>query len=160
MSVLNLPCTIYQTQYRFNDHITDGICSEELTEKQLRGDFDLDNVSDVVNPWTGQEVSIFSAFSKSRTKSTLEMAELLINEFLRLSIPAYSLGKHPLFNNLVKHFYHDRGNGYSSTFLNSAYKDLIMSSQFSALSSLNIIKYLLDNLIISEQRSFADIEKN
>lgn len=157
MSLLKLPCTIYQTQHRFNDHSTDDMRYGDLTEKQLRGSFDLDDVSDIVNPWTGQEVSIFS---KSRHKSKSEIADLLFNEFLRLSMPAYYLGRHPLFNNIVKHFYRDRGNDYSSPFLDSAYKELIMSGQSSALSSLNIIKSLLDRLIITEQRSFSDIEKN
>ncbi|MFC0141902.1 DUF3289 family protein [Erwinia mallotivora] len=160
MSTLTFPCTIYQTQHRFNDYSTDDRRYGDLTEKQLRGNFDLDDVSDVVNPWTGQEVSIFSRFSKSRPESKSEMAALLFNEFLRLSMPAYYLGRYQLFNNLVKHFYHGRGNNYSSPFLDSAYKDLIMSGQSSALSSLNIIKSSLDRLITSEQRSFSDIEKN
>ncbi|WP_240149734.1 DUF3289 family protein [Erwinia amylovora] len=81
MSLLKLPCTIYQTQHRFNDRSTDDMRYGDLTEKQLRGNFDLDDVSDVVNPWAGQEVSIFSAFSKPRPKSKSEMAELLFNEF-------------------------------------------------------------------------------
>ena len=160
MPLLKLPCTIYQTQHRFNDNSTDDMRYGDLTETQLRGSFDLDDVSDIVNPWTGQEVSIFNTFRKSRPKSKSEIVDLLFNEFLRLSMPAYYLGRHQLFKNIVNHFYRGRGNDYSSPFLDSAYKELIISGQSSAFSSLNIIKSSLDRLIITEQRSFSDIEKN
>lgn len=56
MSVLTLPATIYQTKHKFNDYSTDDMKCGDLTEKQLRGNLGLDDVSEVVDPWTGKEV--------------------------------------------------------------------------------------------------------
>ncbi|WP_437433291.1 DUF3289 family protein [Yokenella regensburgei] len=51
----------------------------------------------------------------------------------------YYLGQHNLFNNLVKHFYHGNGKSYSSLFLDSAYKSLILKEQSSPSFSRKII---------------------
>ncbi|WP_267372685.1 MULTISPECIES: DUF3289 family protein [unclassified Pantoea] len=160
MSVLTLPATIYQTKHKFNDYSTDDMKCGDLTEKQLRGDLGLDDVSEVVDPWTGKEVSIFNSFRDTRQKSRAEMAELLFNEFLRVSMPAYYLGQHQIFNNLVKHLYHGNGKIYSSPFLDSAYKNLILSGQSSPLSPLTVIKSSLDKIVISGQKSLSDTDKD
>lgn len=120
MPALKFPATIFQTKHKFNDYSTDDMKCGGFTEKQLRSDLGLDDVSNVVDPLTGKEVSIFNAFQDTRRKSRKEMAELLFNEFLRLSMPAYYLGQHQIFNNLVKHLYHGNGKSYSSPFLDSA----------------------------------------
>ncbi|MEW5291334.1 DUF3289 family protein [Erwinia papayae] len=160
MSTLTFPCTIYQTQHRFNNYSTDDMRYGDLTEKQLRENFDLDDVSDVVNPWTGQEMSIFSRFSKSRTKSKSEMAELLFNEFLRVSMPAYYLGQHQIFKSLVKHLYYSNGKSYSSPFLDRAYESLILNGRSSSSSALSIIQANLDNLAIDSKNGLSDDAKN
>jgi uncharacterized protein (TIGR03034 family) len=120
MPALKFPATIFQTKHKFNDYSTDDMKCGDFTEKHLRSNLGLDDVSNVVDPWTGKEVSIFNAFQDTRRKSRTEMAELLFNEFLRLSMPAYYLGQHQIFNNLVKHLYHGNGKSYSSPFLDSA----------------------------------------
>lgn len=160
MSALNFPLTVYQTRHTFNDYSTDDMKCGDLSEKQLRNDLDLDDVSNVVDPWTGKEVSIFNSFRDTRQKSRTEMAELLFNEFLRLSMPAYYLGQHQIFNNLVKHLYHGNGNSYSSPFLDSAYKNLIISGQSEPLSTLTVIKSSLDKLIVTGKKSLSAIDKD
>nr|WP_235192807.1 DUF3289 family protein [Erwinia mallotivora] len=140
MSALQFPYTIYQTQHRFNDYSADDMRYGDLTAKQLRQDFGLDDVSDVVNPWTGEEVSLFSAFRKSRPKSKAETATLLFQEFLRLSIPAYYFGQRQLFTGLVKHFYSGRGKAFSSLLLDMAYREKIISARKNKSSSLYIIE--------------------
>ena len=74
MSALKFPFTVYQTRHRFNDYSTDDMKCGDLSEKQLRSDLGLDDVSDVVDPWTGKEVSIFNSFRDTRPKSRTEMA--------------------------------------------------------------------------------------
>ena len=160
MSALKFPFTVYQTRHRFNDYSTDDMKCGDLTEKQLRSDLGLDDVSDVVNPWTGKEVSVFNSFRDTRQKSRTEMAELLFNEFLRVSMPAYYLGQHQIFNNLVKHFYHGNGKNYSSPFLDSAYRNLILSGQTSPLSPLTIIKSSLDKIVVTGQKILSDTDKD
>ncbi|QKJ85865.1 DUF3289 domain-containing protein [Paramixta manurensis] len=155
MPALSLPCTIYQTQHRFNDYGADDMKCGELTERQLRTEFDLDDVSDVVNPWTGEEVSLFSAFRKSRVKNKPEIARLLFNEFLRLSMPAYYLGKRQLFIDLVKHFYNGRGNPFSSPFLEQAYRQQIETDADPQRSSLLIIKNFLSTNIDWENNTLS-----
>jgi len=110
MSVLTLPATIYQTKHKFNDYSTDDMKCGDLTEKQLRRDLGLDDVSDVVDPWTGKEVSIFNSFRDTPQKSRTEMAELLFNEFLRVSMPAYYPGQHQILNDVAKHPYFSNKN--------------------------------------------------
>jgi len=156
MSALKLSATIYQTKHRFNDYSTDDMKCGDLSEKQLRSDLGLDDVSDVVDPWTGKEVSIFNSFRDTRPKSRTEMAELLFNEFLRVSMPAYYPGHHQIFNNLVKHLYHGNGKRYSSPFLDRAYKDLIISGQTSPLSPLTVIKPSLDKIIVTGQKGLSE----
>ncbi|QKJ87386.1 DUF3289 domain-containing protein [Paramixta manurensis] len=160
MPALLLPCTLYQTQHRFNDYSTDDMQYGDLTEKQLRTDCDLDDVSDVVNPWTGEEVSLFSAFNKSRPKTKQEMARLLFNEFLRLSMPAYYFGQRQLFIDLVKHFYNGRGNPFSSPFLDSAYKEKIIGDTSEQNSSLLAIKATLYDGIDWELGTFSQSQDN
>lgn len=159
MSVLKLPATIYQTKHKFNDYSTDDMKCGDLSEKQLRSDLGLDDISDVVDPWTGQEVSVFSSFRDSFPKSRTEMAELLFNEFLRLSMPTYYLGEHQIFNNLVKHLYHGEGKSYSSPFLDSAYKSLILNGQSSPSSPLTIIRSMLDRLAVDVNKVLSDTDK-
>jgi hypothetical protein len=110
MSVLTLPATIYQTNHKFNDYSSDDMKCGDLTEKQLRGDLGLDDVSDVVDPWTGKEVSIFNSFRDTRQKSRAEMAELLFNEFLRVSMPAYYPRQHRILNDVAKYPYFSNEN--------------------------------------------------
>ncbi|QKJ86885.1 DUF3289 domain-containing protein [Paramixta manurensis] len=102
MPALQLPCTIYQTQHRFNDHSADDMKYGDLTERQLRKEFDLDDVSDVVNPWTCEEVSIFSAFNRSRPKKP-EIAKLLYLRAFRIWFVLQrwdNLGFKPFFTNM------------------------------------------------------------
>lgn len=160
MSVLNLPTTIYQTKHNFNDYSTDDMKCGDLTEKQLRSDLGLDDISDVVDPWTGKEISIFNSFRDTRHKSRTEMAELLFNEFLRVSMPAYYLGQHQIFNNLVKHLYHGNGKSYSSPFLDRAYESLILNGRSSSSSSLSIIQATLDKFAIDSKNGLSDDAKN
>lgn len=160
MSVLTLPATIYQTKHKFNDYSTDDMKCGDLTEKQLRGDLGLDDVSEVVDPWTGKKVSIFNSFRDTRQKSRAEMAELLFNEFLRVSMPAYYLGQHQIFNNLVKHLYHGNGKSYSSPFLDRAYESLILNGKSSASSPLSIIQAILDKFANDSKNGLSDDAKN
>lgn len=160
MPALKFPATIFQTKHKFNDYSTDDMKCGDFTEKQLRSDLGLDDVSNVVDPWTGKEVSIFNAFQDTRQKSRTEMAELLFNEFLRLSMPAYYLGQHQIFNNLVKHLYHGNGKSYSSPFLDSAYKTLILGGQTSPLSPLTVIKSSLDKILVDGQKSLSVTDKH
>ncbi|MCG8708383.1 DUF3289 family protein [Brenneria sp. 4F2] len=129
----------------------------DLTEKQLRSDLGLEDVSDVVNPWTGKEVSIFNSFRDIRQKSRTEMAELLFNEFLRVSMPAYYLGQHQIFNNLVKHLYYSNGKSFSSPFLDRAYESLILKGISS--SPLSIIQANLDKVAIDSRNGLSDDAK-
>lgn len=160
MSALKFPATIYQTKHQFNDYSSDDMQCGDLTEKQLRSNLDLDKISDIVDPWTGEEVSMFSSFRKSQPKSKTEIAELLFDEFLRVSLPTYYLGQHNLFNNLVKHFYHGDGKSYSSPFLDSAYKSLILNGQSSPSSPLTIIKTMLDKLAIDVKNGLSEADKD
>ncbi|MGP2463581.1 DUF3289 family protein [Pantoea ananatis] len=160
MSAIVFPATLYQTKHQFNDHSSDDMQCGDLTEKQLRSDLGLDDVSNVVDPWTGEEVSIFSSFRKSQPKSKTEIAQILFDEFLRSSLPTHYLGQHNLFNNLVKHFYHGNGKSYSSPFLDSAYKSLILNEQSSPSSSLKIIQSLLDKVAIDVKNGLSDADKN
>lgn len=160
MSPLIFPVTLYQTKHQFNDYSSDDMQCGDLTEKQLRRDLNLEDVSDIVDPWTGEEVSVFGSFRKSQPKSTTEMAELLFDEFLRVSMPAYYLGQHQIFNNLVKHFYHGNGKSYSSPFLNKAYENLILNGQSSSSSPLSIIKAQLDKLTIDAKNGLSDSSRN
>ena len=77
MSAMVFPATLYQTKHQFNDHSSDDMQCGDLTEKQLRSDLGLDDVSNVVDPWTGEEVSIFSSFRKSQLKSRPEIVQML-----------------------------------------------------------------------------------
>lgn len=88
------------------------------------------------------------------------MAELLFDEFLRVSMPAYYLGQHQIFNNIVKHFYHGNGKIYSSPFLNKAYENLILNGQSSLSSLLSIIKAQIDKLTIDAKNGLSDSARN
>ncbi|AUX71564.1 DUF3289 family protein [Erwinia pyrifoliae] len=160
MSALQFPCTIYQTQHGFNDYSSDDMRYGDLTEKQLRQEFGLDDVSDVVNPWTGEEVSLFSAFINSRPKSKTETAKLLFEEFLRLSMPAYYFGQRQLFTDLVKHFYSGRGNAFSSPFLDRAYREQILNDKSEKSSSLLAIKNTIRDGIDWDSGIFSESADN
>jgi len=114
----------------------------------------------VVDPWTGKEISIFNSLRDTRQKSRAEMAELLFNEFLRVSMPAYYLGQHQIFNNLVKHLYHGNGKSYSSPFLDRAYESLILNGKSSSSSPVSIIQAILDKFANDSKNGLSDDAKN
>lgn len=146
---------VYQTQHRFSDYAAEDMKCGDLTERQIRKDYNLDDISSVVNPWSGEEISIFSAFSKPGIRNKREVAQLLFNEFLRLSIPAYYFGKRQLFIDLVKHFYNGRGNSFSSPFLDRAYKERILSDTSEKSSSLIAIKNTIHDGINWNTQTFS-----
>ncbi len=50
MPALKFPATIFQTKHKFNDYSTDDMKCGDFTEKQLRSDLGLADVSNVVDP--------------------------------------------------------------------------------------------------------------
>lgn len=160
MSEWKLPGVVYRTQHRFSDYATENMKCGDLTERQIRKDYGLDDVSDVVNPWTGEEISMFSVFSKPRIRNKREVAQLLFNEFLQLSLPVYYFGKRQLCIDLVKHFYNGRGNCFSSPFLDSAYKERILSDISEKDSSLMAIKKTINDGINFNYRTFSQSPDN
>ena len=152
MSALSFPCTIFTTQQRMDDFGAKDMHCGDLSAEQLKKDFGLSIVSDRVDPWTlerkkHQQVSTYPASSSWKTESISkqECINILFDEFRACSKTFSFYG--PYKDNIIEmitHMQHKKGLDFSSSRLDSALREQILTDQ----SKENSSRLLLQDALI------------
>ncbi|WP_435947184.1 DUF3289 family protein [Dryocola sp. BD586] len=91
MDKLQFPCEIFKTQKRMDDYGAGDMRYGDLSEAQLKSQFNLTDVSSRVNPYTLTKITLFNQMriydsrGENEKVSRQECASLLFDEFRYLS---------------------------------------------------------------------------
>lgn len=135
MAALALPCTLFETQNRMDDHNAKDMQCGDLTQEQLKTRFRLAHVSGRVDPFTltkfttvNRSPSMYgSSHGASEKISRQECARILFDEFRELSrtFSIYGPYRH-LIGQMITHMQNGNGAAFTSMHLDSALKEHIL----------------------------------
>jgi len=135
MAALPLPCTLFTTQNRMDDHHAKDMQCGDLTAEQLKTRFRLAHVSGRVNPFTltkfttsNRPPSMYSSSHGASEKiSRQECARILFDEFRDLSrtFSIYGPYRH-LIGQMITHMQNGNGAAFTSSYLDAALKEHIL----------------------------------
>ncbi|BCQ38777.1 hypothetical protein ERHA54_13800 [Erwinia rhapontici] len=149
MSALSFPCTIFTTKKRMDDFGANDMCCGDLSAEQLKRDFGLATVSDRVDAWTlarkkHQQVPTYPAASsawKAESISKQECINILFDEFRECAKLFSFYG--PYRDNIIEmitHMQHKKGLDFSSSRLDSALREQILTDRSDENSSRLLLK--------------------
>jgi len=154
MSALSFPCTIFITKNRMDDFGAKDMHCGDLSAEQLKRDFGLSTVSDRVDPWTlarknYQNVPTYPASSSWHTESISkqECINILFDEFRECAKLFSFYG--PYRDNIIEmitHMQHKKGMDFSSSRLDSALREQILTDR----SDENSSRLLLQTTLIEK----------
>ncbi|MBP2153612.1 YPO3983 family protein [Erwinia rhapontici] len=135
MAALPLPCKLFTTQNRMDDHHAKDMQCGDLTAEQLKTRFRLAHVSGRVNPFTltkfttsNRPPSMYSSSHGASEKiSRQECARILFDEFRDLSrtFSIYGPYRH-LIGQMITHMQNGNGAAFTSSYLDAALKEHIL----------------------------------
>jgi len=138
MSELQFPCTIFKTQRWMDDYGADDMHCGDLTEAQLKTQFNLFDVSNRANPYTLTKIAPFnqsqSTFYDSREEgqkiTRQQCANILFDELRHLSqiFAVYSPYQH-IIGEMLTHMQNCKGSDFFSLKLNAALKEQITNDR-------------------------------
>ncbi|MCS3609382.1 DUF3289 family protein [Erwinia rhapontici] len=157
MSALSFPCTIFTTKKRMDDFGANDMCCGDLSAEQLKRDFGLATVSDRVDPWTlarkkHQQVPttypVASSAWKAESISKQECINILFDEFRECAKLFSFYG--PYRDNIIEmitHMQHKKGLDFSSSRLDSALREQILTDRSDKYSSRLLLQKTLRDRI-------------
>ncbi|KGD72568.1 hypothetical protein HA49_17860 [Tatumella morbirosei] len=139
MAALQFPCTIFKTQRWMDDYTASDMHCGDLTEGQLKSDYQLDYISDQVDPYTltlrssmGRPQSMFCCDLRGQGEkiSRQQCTALLFDEFRSLSRKFSLYGPYShLIEKMITHMQYGNGSPFSDTALNKALKEQILKDR-------------------------------
>ncbi|WP_313449051.1 YPO3983 family protein [Pseudescherichia sp.] len=136
MPALTLPCMIFKTQKWMDDYYASDMRCGDLSEKQLKSNFHMLDVSTKVDPYTltkitafSQPQSMFYGYPRVNEKLTRQQcAAILFDEFRQLSrtFAIYSPYK-PLIEQMITHMQKNNGTPFRHMLLDIALREQIIS---------------------------------
>ena len=144
---LCFPYSIFRTQKRMDDYGADDMRCGDLSETQLKTDFNMNDVSAEVNPYTLTKISPFTQLQslpygtndKSEKVTRKECAKILFDEFRSLSKPFSFSGPYKnLVGKMIDHMQNGNGTPFRDVSLNVALKELILGDRTNKSSLLKI----------------------
>lgn len=157
------PQTIFTTQRRFNDYSTNDMRYGDMSEERLKREFGLNNISNIVDPYTLSRLSTFdnpqSRFAGSRggshrgrSISIHECAEYLFKELQATALLYAFVGPYRnLINEMLTHFQRSTGSPFTNAQLNAAWLEKLLSDN-SVKNTKSIIESTLALFINFETR--------
>ncbi|UWS31378.1 DUF3289 family protein [Erwinia pyrifoliae] len=139
MSNALFPLTIFTTQRRFNDFSTDDMRYGDIPEDRLRREFGLNNISNVVDPYTLTRLTTFDnpqsrfagaygSIHRGDKLSVQQCAQLLFEEMQVTSLPFSFIGPHRyLINQMLRNFQLSRGLDFHNPQLDIAFRHKLHS---------------------------------
>lgn len=137
MVIATFPRTIYTSFRHFNAYTADNMQHGDLTESILKKQFQLFDISNVVDPYTmvrktafntsqSRFAGIYGDTARGNTMTIRECARLLFNEIQTTSLPYTCIGPYRhIFQRMLTHFQHAGGLPYNDFQLNTAYSSMI-----------------------------------
>lgn len=165
MSNALFPLTIFTTQRRFNDFSTDDMHYGDIPEDRLRREFGLNNISNVVDPYTLTRLTAFDnpqsrfagfygSIHRGDKLSVQQCAQLLFEEMQVTSLPFSFVGPHRyLINQMLRNFQFSRGSAFSNPQLNTAYREKLYSD-YAAKKTTSIIQETIKLFIDYTHKGF------
>ncbi|MFK8256581.1 YPO3983 family protein [Erwinia sp. AnSW2-5] len=150
MSALSFPCTIFTTKNRMDDFGAKDMCCGDLSAEQLKRDFQLSDVSYRVDPFTLTrknylQVPAYRASAwNMKSISKQECTNILFDE-LRDYAKAFSFYG-PYRDNIIEmitHMQHKKGLDFSSSRLDTALREQILTDQSRESSSWLLLQKAL-----------------
>ena len=147
MAALQFPCTIYKTQKSMDAYSARDMRCGDLTEAQLKSDYQLVDVSTRAHPYTLTKITPFtqpqSMFYGARGEgekiTRQQCANILFEEFRELSrlFSFYGPYKH-LIEKMITHMQYGNGKTFTSMHLDSALKDHLLADNTSNSTRLKL----------------------
>lgn len=168
MTALPLPCTLFTTQNRMDDHSAKDMQCGDLTQEQLKTRFRLAYISKRVNPYTltkyttsNRPPSMYSSLHGASEKiSHQECVRILFDEFRELSrtFSVYGPYKH-LIGQMITHMQNGNGTAFTSMQLDAALKEQILNDK-SKNSTYLILKETFSSKIDWENKYYPSEKKD
>lgn len=156
MAEITLPCTLFETQRWMDDYGAADMRCGDLSEAQLKNQFNLQDVSTRVDPYTltritpfTQPQSMFYGMHGAGEKvSREECIKLLFDEMRHLSTPfaAYGPYRH-LISKMISHMQYGNGKPFQDSQLDAALKEQIINDNSPEKSSRFLIGAAIANTI-------------
>lgn len=165
MSNAVFPATVFTTQRRFNDMTTDDMRYGDIPEDRLKREFGLNNISNVVDPYTLTRMTPFdnpqSRFAgayggihRGDKLSIQQCAQLLFEEMQVKSLPYSFIGPHRhLINQMLRNFQFSRGLDFHNPQLDIAYRDKLYSD-YAAKKTISVMRETIGTFIDYSRRGY------
>ncbi|AUX73038.1 conserved uncharacterized protein [Erwinia pyrifoliae Ep1/96] len=159
------PLTIFTTQRRFNDFSTDDMRYGDIPEDRLRREFGLNNISNVVDPYTLTRLTTFDnpqsrfagaygSIHRGDKLSVQQCTQLLFEEMQVTSLPFSFIGPHRyLINEMLRNFQLSRGLDFRNPQLNIAYRDKL-HSDYAAKKTISVMQETIGTFIDYTSKGF------
>ncbi|THB85257.1 DUF3289 family protein [Pantoea allii] len=147
MAALQFPCTIYKTQKSMDAYSARDMRCGDLTEAQLKSDYQLVDVSTRAHPYTLTKITPFtqpqSMFYGARGEgekiTRQQCANILFEEFRELSRLFSFYGPYKnLIEKMITHMQYGNGKTFTSMHLDSALKDHLLADNTSNSTRLRL----------------------
>ncbi|KGD72566.1 hypothetical protein HA49_17850 [Tatumella morbirosei] len=155
MAALQFPCTIFKTQRWMDDYSASDMHCGDLTEEQLKSDYQLDYISDQVDPYTltlrssmDRPQSIFCCNLRGQGEKITrqQCAALLFDEFRSLSRKFSLYGPYShLIEKMITHMQYGDGMPFRDISLDQALKKHILNDKTDNSTFLRIKKIISKN---------------
>ncbi|MGD9423790.1 YPO3983 family protein [Pantoea sp. NSTU24] len=156
MGALQFPCTIFTTRKVMDDYNADDMRYGDLTEAELKSRYQLDYISDRVDPWNltlrssldrPQSLYCCNLRGQGRTLSRQQCAEMLFDEFRSLS-RMFSLSgpyRH-LIKKMITHMQNNSGKPFRDMALDRALENHIVSDESENSTRLLLKKHFIKSI--------------
>ncbi|MCT4701803.1 DUF3289 family protein [Enterobacteriaceae bacterium H20N1] len=167
MDKLQFPCEIFKTQKRMDDYGADDMRYGDLSEAQLKSQFNLTDVSSRVNPYTltkitpFNQIRIYGSRSEDEKVSRQECAGILFDEFRYLSRSFSMYGPYKtLIEKMISHMQYGNGAPFTDLYLDAALKAHILNDRSPDNSSRLQLKAVLEKNIDWEKMCYPEKYKD
>ncbi|MFE8102128.1 DUF3289 family protein [Brenneria goodwinii] len=157
---------IFTTKRKFNDFSAPDMRYGDLSLSELKNRFNLVNISNVIDPYTMQRMTIFNSpqsrfagvygnQNQGKALTSLEASSLLFNEMRNTSWPYswYGINRN-LINRMLTHMQRSNGLAFTDVDLNRSYKNQIINDNTKGSTRLKIIE-LINKYLNLETKSLS-----
>lgn len=163
MVIAAFPRTVYTSSRHFNAYTADDMQYGDLTESMLKKQFQLVDISNVIDPYTmirktafntpqSRFAGVYGDTARSNTMTARECARLLFDEMQTTSLPYTCIGPYRhIFQRMLTHFQHSGGLPFNDFQLNAAYTQQILKDNSNNSTRMAIQQELNDHINYAER---------
>ncbi|KGD72564.1 hypothetical protein HA49_17840 [Tatumella morbirosei] len=169
MAALQFPCTIFKTKRWMDDYSASDMRCGDLTEAQLKSDYQLDYISDQVDPYTltlhssmDRPQSMFCCNLRGQGEKITrqQCAAILFDEFRSLSRKFSLYGPYShLIEKMITHMQNGDGMPFRDISLDQALKEHIIRDNSKENSTRLLLKVAFDTYIYWDKKYYPTNQK-